>query len=481
MSSANPDTGGVRVHLKDTLWLVLLTICVRAVVVYWASRRFPPAADGQFYQVVALRISRGLGYTWLWPDGAVTYAAHYPVGYPAILGGFYRWFGPFPVWAMILNGLVAAVTTACVHRLAARTRTRAVALFAGLLAALHPTLVFYTPAMMTELVSAGLLIAAVALAFTRGSEGHVASSLRVLGIGLLIGLSTLVRPQQLLWAPLLGAWLGYRLTAGRALWRSVLGAGLATALAVGCCLPWTARNCDRMGRCIFVSANGGWNLMIGTSPLGKGAWTSIDSIGVPPECRTVFQEAEKDVCFGNAAKRWIASHQGQWLSLMPAKLAKTFDDVGAPGYYLNASNSAEFGDDAKWRLGASEVVVSRLLALLAHLGLALASGPHRRLRQGIAIAAILMTFTPFGWTGVLLYCGAVVLLGRRLFDEPELLLLGVGWGMTAVVHAVFFGGARYVIVILPLLITAAARGLEGVLEWASGPRRKGLVAGRRRA
>src|SRR5262249_7485196 len=53
---------------------------VRLAVVAWAAARFPPAADATYYQRIAERISQGLGYTWLWPDGAVTYAAHYPVG-----------------------------------------------------------------------------------------------------------------------------------------------------------------------------------------------------------------------------------------------------------------------------------------------------------------------------------------------------------------------------------------------------------------
>jgi hypothetical protein len=56
-----------------------------------------------------------------------------------------------------------------------------------------------------------------------------------------------------------------------------------------------------------------------------------------------------------------------------------------------------------------------------------------------------------------LYVIGVALIGNRLRDEPTQMLLGLGWAMTAVVHAVFFGGARYAIVVAPLLILAAAR------------------------
>jgi len=464
---------------RDTLWLLVATLLVRLAVIVWGASRFPPAADGQFYQVVASRIGQGLGYTWLWPDGIVTYAAHYPVGYPAILGGLYSVFGAKPWLAMVLNGLAGVVTTLCVHRLAIATGSRRSAFFAGIVAALHPTLVFYTPAMMTELVSAALLIGAVALSMMKPHRALSRVAI-LLALGLLIGVSTLVRPQQLLWAPLLGGLLAFRVNRGRPtkspktalIARMVLSAGFVSVVAIGCCLPWTIRNCDKMERCVFVSANGGWNLFIGASPLGRGAWTSIDSIGVPAECRLVFKEAEKDFCFGNVAKRVIAQRPLAWFALIPAKLSKTFDDVGAPGYYLHSSNGWAFDDKAKWRLGAAEVLVERVLSLLAFCSFAFASGPRQRTRFAIAGLAALTAFVPYVWIGVLLYGLGALLLGARLVEEPAILLLTLAWVMTAGVHAVFFGGARYVIVVLPLLMVAAARGVSllPTPSWTRGHR-----------
>ena len=59
----------------------------------WAAGAIPPAADGEYYHRLATRIASGQGYTWLWPDGVVTYAAHYPVGYPALHRAAYALFG----------------------------------------------------------------------------------------------------------------------------------------------------------------------------------------------------------------------------------------------------------------------------------------------------------------------------------------------------------------------------------------------------
>jgi 4-amino-4-deoxy-L-arabinose transferase-like glycosyltransferase len=440
---------------------VCLTVAVRIVVILWGASRFPPAADGQFYHVVATRIAQGFGYTWLWPDGAVTYAAHYPVGYPALLGGLYALFGPNPVLAMIVNGFAAAVTTFAVHRMALRGGSRGAAITAGIVAALDPTFVFYTPAMMTELLSAALLIASVALSWVN-ARSRVTRWTLLIVIGILTGFSTLVRPQQIVWAPMLGGWLVFQgirsdVNQPRRLWTTLCGGVLTTAIAIGVCLPWTLRNCDKMERCVFVSANGGWNLFIGTSTLGRGAWTSIDSIGVPKECQFVFKEAEKDHCFGEAAKRLIRQHPFAWLSLVPMKLTKTFDDVGAPGYYLNASNSVAFDDHEKWWLGASEVLCQRLLLILVAVTVGTLPGPRRRLRRGLAALSVVFLCVPYAWVAILALSCASMALGRRLLKEPAIFFLAAGWLLTAAVHAVFFGGARYAMVVLPLVIVGAAR------------------------
>jgi hypothetical protein len=462
--SAKPFVG-------DAVAVTSVALLLRAAVVAWGCSRFPPAGDGEYYHVVAGRIARGLGYTWSWPDGAVTYAAHYPVGYPAILGLLYAVFGARPVLAMALNALAGTCIVWSIHRIASRIVGRFAALAAAGLAALHPTFLFYTPAMMTELVSAALCIGALALAM-----GHPRSSLAywsTLGaIAGTIGVATLVRPQQLLFAPFLGFLCVMQAEAARPAalanqrrrpWAKAIVAGaLVTSVSIGVCLPWTVRNCNRMGQCVFVSANAGWNLLIGTSPKGGGAWVSVDAIGVPPACRLVFAEAAKDSCFGRTARETIARHPVAWLRLVPAKLKKTFDDVGAPGWYLNAANWRSFDDRAKIALGAAEVLFQRITMLIALVGLMRVSGAGRAMRVLLALGGASCLFYTYAWFGVLLLCLGVLLLGRKLLDEPLLLCLGFAYGTTAAVHAVFFGGARYSIVVMPFMVLATARA------WSSG-------------
>ncbi|HMA91861.1 MAG TPA: glycosyltransferase family 39 protein, partial [Polyangiaceae bacterium] len=448
---------------SDALAMTVAALALRFAVVAWGASRFPPAGDGEYYHIVAGRIARGLGYTWLWPDGAVTYAAHYPIGYPALIGMLYAAFGEKPVWAMVLNAVAGASIVYSVHRIASRFAGRWAVLTVAAIAAVHPTFVFYTPALMTEQISAALCIAAVALAL---SETRTRRSLvlTAIGVAVLIGIATLVRPQQLLFAPFLGVLLALRArvsligrTPERAWLRAVVLLALVTSVSLGVCLPWTLRNCERMGQCVFVSANAGWNLLIGTSPRGDGAWVSIDSIGVPSECRTVYAEAAKDTCFGEAALQRIKHEPTAWLALVPAKLKKTFDDVGAPGWYLNTSDWHHFDDRAKVALGSAEVIFQRVSVLFGLVGLMRIRGSGRPLRVAVVSLAIGCLFYTYAWASILLLCLAVASLGKRLLKEPLYLCLGFAYGSTALVHAVFFGGARYSIVVMPLMLAAMCR------------------------
>ncbi len=452
--------------LGDGVWVASLGLAARVAAVLWAWGRVPPGADGKFYHVVAQRIAAGDGYTWLWPDGVVTYAAHYPVGYPALVGGAYALFGARPEVAMLLNALVGSVAVLATHRLAARMSGRRAALGAALFVALSPGLVAYTPALMTEgLVATGLAVAAWCAVVA--SETSSAGRRRALWLlsSLVMGATVLVRPQSVLLGPVCG-WCALR--AGTPWPRRAASAALATALAVAVCLPWTARNCARMDRCVFVSANGGWNLLIGTFPEGRGAWVPIDAERTPAECREVFEEAAKDHCFGAAGRRRILDAPLRWLSLVPAKLRSTFDFTASAASYLGEAGSP-LSDRGRYFVGAFEIVARRLLVLAALLGMyrlgqgsgepqhiAMRHPALRRLRGGATVLGIALLFTTTSaWIShlLLLAVGATVgSLGRR----PVVILGLAAVLVTALVHAAFFGAGRYSMVLEPLLAPLAA-------------------------
>lgn len=436
----------------DDAIVMLVALLARAAVVAWAAGRFPPVADGQYYHVIGTRIAQGLGYTWAWPDGVVTYAAHYPVGYPAIVAAAYRLVGPEPWHAMAANALIGAAGAWATLAIARRSTSRPLALLAGLLVALHPALVAYTPALMTEGITASLC-ALGAWAATRAREAADRTRLGwLVGLGLFLGICTLVRPQAILIAPVLGWFAVPEAQAWKPRLRAAL---LAAGLASLVCVPWLVRNHLRMAHA-GLSFNGGWNLLIGTDPAGRGGWAPLQC---PEACRLVFQEADKDVCFGRAGMREILSHPFAWLSLLPAKLAMTFDYCGGAGWYLRESNGDVFTDAWKLRLGALETLWIRLTLLGAILWSAWAAGPLRKVRWAIAAASLPFVFLQHGWVA---WVGLVALLtcfGRVLHRMPVVVPASLALvASTALTHAVFFGSGRYSMVVLPL-VTALACGL----------------------
>lgn len=448
---------------SDAAGVFALALAARLAVVAWAAGRFPPTADGEYYHRLAARLAQGSGYTWAWPDGAVTYAAHYPVGYPGAVAVIYAIAGPHPAAAMALNALVGALAALAVHRLAARAASRRTAALAGALVALHPGLVAYTPALMTEGVTGALLACAAWAAAWAGERAAASrSALPFAAVGVVLGIAALVRPQSVLLAPAL-AWIAApaapAASAHGRRWSRALPAILATVAALAVCAPWTARNCARMGRCALVSVNGGWNLLIGAEPAGNGSWAPLE---VPDACREVFDEAGKDACFEREARRRIAERPAAWLALAPRKLAATFDYCGAAGWYLHASNPTAFGEQRKIALGKAETVYEMLVLLLALAWAARAPGARggalvfiriALLVAGVMIAALYM----HAWVAYVALLGLGLLQGRALLRGPLLASSAlVVLTATALTHAAFFGAGRYALVCFPLLSGLAA-------------------------
>jgi hypothetical protein len=272
----------------------------------------------------------------------------------------------------------------------------------------------------------------------------------LIAAGIVLGGATLVRPQSLLLAPVLGA-LGA--PASAAISQRCARAAAVTAIAAACVAPWTVRNCMRMGRCALVSVNGGWNLLIGTTTT-SGGW---EPVSVPPSCATVWDEAGKDACFQSAAYRSILSAPGPWLARAPGKVAMTLDYFGAGPWYLHASNRDAFGDQAKVALEVIETIASRLLLLAALVACARLPGPRPRVRGVVSFAGAAASLTVHGWLGYAAIPVSFMLLGGRAAMRAPMVAgcAAAAVAATALVHAIFFGAGRYGLVVAPLVAVLA--------------------------
>jgi len=211
---------------------------------------------------------------------------------------------------------------------------------------------------------------------------------------------------------------------------------------------------------MLVSANGGWNLLIGTFPEGNGAWVALDGDRVPSSCRLVFQEAAKDECFGKAAIERIAKNPMKWLALVPAKLRATLDHTSIAADHLVESGALT--REGKKLLSYPEVALQRILFLLALCGAwALANPIWKKVRHWLLVFGafgFLGLGATWGWLSVLL------LVGPSGIRRPGVAGALVSVASTMVVHAVFFGAGRYSLPLLLLAAPLSALGLQKLLQ-----------------
>ena len=448
------------------LVVTLVGIVVRLAILGWAYARFEPVADGTYYHAHAVRLAEGLGYSWPNADGSARSVAHYPVGYPAFLAGFYRLFGTDVGVAMLANTVVGCIATALFVRTAFElSDDRRRATLAALSFGLHPALLLYTPAVMTEAFTASLyaILFACFVAWTR-SDRPGARAAWLAAFGLVGGVATLVRPQSflLVMAFVFAAWLYCTRLASRV---TVAAAMLLVTLLI--VLPWTRRNCEVMGECAFVSMNGGWNLLIGANPSANGSWAEVV---VPEACIEVEGEAAVNQCFADEAERVIAEDPLTWLSLAPSKLGRTFDYAGAGPWYLHASNPAAFPLSAKVATAALETLWMRLVLGLALVGLLRGQWPRRP--RVATLVAFLLAALPWAAPAYLLLALLSLATAAKRRSEVAGLVLGVCGAsilLTAVVHVVFFGSGRYALMVVPsaslgVLLSAGSRASPQVKQ-----------------
>jgi len=247
---------------------------------------------------------------------------------------------------------------------------------------------------------------------------------------------------------------------------------------VGLVTPWTLRNCERLDRCVFVSANGGWNLLIGTFAEGRGGWVAVDGQRVPSECREVFSEAGKDACFAEAGRRRIRAAPGPWLRLIPLKLRATLDFGAAGAEHLAFAGA--ISDQVKPRVQGLEYFWQRLFLLLGLLGAWRGAGqPHSKAKRNVRAAlAILGACTLLSSSSWLAWC-AIAALGCLESTLRRHVASGACLGAlvsTLLVHSVFFGAGRYSIPLWYALAPLAGVGAISIIEVIARSRQTGRVA-----
>ena len=430
-----------------------------------------PVWDGHYYDFGARRIAEGHGYS----DDRVVNGitewhpwCHYPVGYSGYLAFFYKVFGASATVAHVANALAGGLLPVIVFFLAREVLSERRARIAGALVALHPGLVLYGALVMSEPLSA-LLVMASFLAAVRGARVRGVLTGVVAG-ALVLGVAALVRPQALLCAPFLALVAAKDGSRASSSWmKKAKLAVVACVVALLPVLPWTARNCKVMDGCALVSTNAGWNLAIGAFPRATGRFETLRS---SDGCREVTGQVQQDRCWLGYGLTHIRESPGRWLGLIPAKLGFTFDHESFAVEYLREARPSAWPEDRRVLWRSIITTAHRLLVAASALGFVALARPKERTRTrlvqnvlvGLVVVGAFLAFTadtPIFWPIVVGACLVPWLpLPGRPAAPAALLLPVVVVLSTVVAHAIFFGEDRYHIVVTPALCLLAAAALR---------------------
>lgn len=299
-------------------WLVAAAVMALALALrlQWiAATPTQPVSDFWWYVQRAQGLARGEGYHW---QGRPT--AYWPVGYPLFLSLLFgSGFGlrAALLTQALLGALAAGLTVGLAWSL---VRSIWLAGLAGLVVAAMPSLVAYGSVLASEPLYIALQLGGLWALLGSRRWGWAITG------GALIGLACLVRPQAVLLLPL-GLLMGWIVAEDRRMGWSVLAACVAL---VGVLTPWTLRNHAVFGKWLFVSTNGGDNLLIGNGPGATGRYRN------PEQC-FLFRPNELSEPTRDRLATWFTvgwvSARGLPTDTWGRKLHETFGHAGDAAWW----------------------------------------------------------------------------------------------------------------------------------------------------
>jgi 4-amino-4-deoxy-L-arabinose transferase-like glycosyltransferase len=384
-----------------------------ALRVAWLAYVRPiPVSDFEAYDLIARSLSRGLGYCW--EAGAPT--VMYPPGYPFTLSLIYRAFGPSWDAAKGFNVAFDLGAIALTYALGALLFSRLVGLLAALALAVWPSHWAYCGLIAGETEFTLLLMLLLVLAFISARKGAPTWRWAV-ALGVLLGLTSLVRGQALLLFLPIGAFWALRWPGQ---WKAAaLRAGTVFAICLLVITPWTLRNRLVLGSAVLISSGAYQALWAGANPGATGTYVPTPAVA--------------DSEMRRLAISYIVNH--------PLRYA---------GYAWPKLKALIGSDDQAWYWSVASLERPVPPAVAARNGLIC---DYYRVILALAAAG-----------------GLLAILMLRFTSSASLPLLILGYW--AGVHMVFIGVDRYHFPVTPLLALLAALTLAAPFQWKQWFRRE---------
>ncbi len=249
--------------------IAVLVVAVGVRIGFAIDPQRPQEPDSIGYARIAKNLTAGDGFQ---EGGFRTHLqepSNYSPGLPLLVAGVYELSGgPHIELARIVLALIGSLSVLLAFLIASRLSGPLAGLIAAVVVAGYPALLQYQGMLMTEPLAVTLL-AATLLAFLWAGDERRAGAWAL--PGLLLGMLALVRPDYLLFAPVLAIVALFRARGRSGAW----GPGLAAAALLLAAfllpiVPWTVRNAIVLDRFVPVSTGAGKALYIGTAVPADG-------------------------------------------------------------------------------------------------------------------------------------------------------------------------------------------------------------------
>ncbi len=391
-----------RLKEKPLLALILVAaILIRLPVALYMGDQvavLPGIHDQVSYDALARSLLAGRGYSftenWYPFTQANTPTAHWSFIYPLYLAGVYSFVGYHPLAARLFQATMAGgLMCFLVYLIGRRVANENTGLVGAALAAVYGYFVYYSAALMTETFFMVFVLLSLYLSLELKEKPTPA---RWIGLGLALGMATLLRQTILLFVPFLLVWLFWELRKGGTRWWYFTLPVVVIILFVA---PWTLRNYQVYGRFLLLNSNAGYALYASNNPNLGTDWRNEEVVVPVPEELVGQNEAELDQALTRRGIESIVADPQRYLRLTLDKTLEYFKfwPSSESGRISNLNRVLSFGlylPFMLWGLGLSfshrRSLAVLYLFMLIFSGIHLLSWPSLRYR--LPVDAVLMIF-----------------------------------------------------------------------------------------
>lgn len=265
-------------QLKSGGLLLIITISVllRVAAAFYLGNtvvELPGTNDQLSYHALAQRVLSGYGFSFgenWWPaTRAGEPTAHWSFLYTIFLAAVYSVFGLNPIVPRIIQAVIVGVLQPYLaYRIADGVIGRKAGYIAAGITAIYVYFIYYASVLMTEpfYITSLLAVLFLAMQMTSPGGGRRRKVWLAFGLGVVLGITVLLRQLFLLFIPFLLFWIAWKewKHRGKALVAELILPVLIVGIMV---LPFTLYNYQRFHKFVLLNTNSGYAFFFGNHPV----------------------------------------------------------------------------------------------------------------------------------------------------------------------------------------------------------------------